>query len=141
RVRHADRGGLPYVGMLEDGVLDLDRADRPAGRDDHVVGAAAVPEVAVLVDAAQVLGRQPVAAAPELELAGHAGRAGLAFGVLHLHAHAWDGLAERAALDREIRGARVVDEAHADLGGAVHAAHRLAEGRLDELGGLAVDRL
>ena len=42
RVGHADRADLAHVGMLQDRVLDLDRAHRPAGRDDDVVGAAAV---------------------------------------------------------------------------------------------------
>ena len=58
RVGHADRRGLAHVGMLQQRVLDLDRAHRPAGGDDHVVGAAGVEEVAVRVDAAEVLGRR-----------------------------------------------------------------------------------
>ena len=54
-IGHADHGRFDDIGMLEHRVLDLDRAHRPAGGDDHVVGAAAVIEVAVLVD----LGRDP----------------------------------------------------------------------------------
>ena len=42
--------------------LDLERADPVAGRDDHVVGAALVPDVAVLVERGGVLGVEPVAA-------------------------------------------------------------------------------
>src|SRR5205809_1872085 len=61
RIGHADRADLAHVGMLQNGVLDLDRAHRPAGRDDDVVGAAAVEEVAVLVGAAEILGCDPAA--------------------------------------------------------------------------------
>src|SRR3954454_2493974 len=48
--------------MLDAGRLHLERADAVAGRDDHVVGAARVPEVAVLVALGRVLGVEPLAA-------------------------------------------------------------------------------
>src|SRR5579862_5358786 len=48
--------------MLEARRLDLERADAVAGGDDHVVGAALVPEVAVLVLPCGVLGVEPLAA-------------------------------------------------------------------------------
>src|SRR3546814_7215074 len=44
RIGNTDHGGLLHVRMLEQRCLDLDRAHRPAGGDDHVVGAAAVIE-------------------------------------------------------------------------------------------------
>src|SRR5436190_18908640 len=47
--------------MLEAGRLDLERPDPVAGRDDHVVRAARVPEVAVLVLLGGVLGVEPLA--------------------------------------------------------------------------------
>src|SRR3954471_3438434 len=48
--------------MLDAGRLDLERADPVTGRDDHVIGPAGVPEVAVLVALGRVLGVEPVAA-------------------------------------------------------------------------------
>ena len=75
-VGHADRAGLAHVGVLQHRVLDLDGAHGPAGGDDHVVGAAGMIEIAVLVDPAEVLGGKPGVAPPDLDLAGHAGRAG-----------------------------------------------------------------
>src|SRR5262249_26173917 len=44
-VRRGDDGSLLDGGMLEADGLDLERADPVAGRDDHVVGTADVPEV------------------------------------------------------------------------------------------------
>ncbi len=55
-------GGLDHAGMRDDRGLDLERADAVAGRDDHVVVASLVPDVAVLVLAGDVLGVEPVAA-------------------------------------------------------------------------------
>src|SRR5918994_4282292 len=48
--------------MLEAGGLHLERPDPVAGRDDDVVGASLVPDVAVLVEARRVLRVEPVAA-------------------------------------------------------------------------------
>ena len=48
-VGRRDDRGLAHRRMLEARRLDLERADPVAGRDDHVVGAADVPVVAVLV--------------------------------------------------------------------------------------------
>ncbi len=48
--------------MLEARRLDLERADPVPGRDDHVVGAALVPDVPVLVHAGGVLRVEPLAA-------------------------------------------------------------------------------
>ena len=138
RVGHTDHRGLERVGVHQDHVLDLDGAHGPARGNDHVVGAAAVIEVAVGVDAAQVLGRQPLAAAQHHQLAGDAGRAGLAVVALHLHLGARNGLAERAFLDREIGRAGVAGQHHADLGRAVHAADFQAEGGAHEVGGVVV---
>src|SRR4029453_632607 len=53
------RPGPPRV--LEQGALDLERPDPVAGRDDHVVGPARVPDVAVLFLAGGVLCVEPVA--------------------------------------------------------------------------------
>src|SRR5690606_10631260 len=120
---------------------DLDRAHGPAGGDDHIVGPAVMVEIAVLVGVAAVLGREPLAVAPDLDLTGDARRTGRAVGRLHLDATAGDGLAERAGLHRQVLGARIAREDHADLGRAVHAARRHAEGLLDEGLGGAVHRL
>ena len=48
--------------MLDARRLHLERPDPVAGRDDHVVGAAGVPDVAVLVGLGGVLGVEPLAA-------------------------------------------------------------------------------
>src|SRR5947209_9276573 len=48
--------------MLQTGRLDLERTDPVPGRDDHVVGPALVPVIAVLVGPGGVLGVEPVAA-------------------------------------------------------------------------------
>src|SRR4051794_8414391 len=48
--------------MLDAGGLHLERADAIAGGDDDVVGAAGVPDVAVLVLRRGVLGVEPLAA-------------------------------------------------------------------------------
>src|SRR3954469_20903107 len=61
-VGRRDSGRLLHGRVLEAGGLDLERADPVAGGDDHVVGAALVPDVAVLVEARRVLGVEPVAA-------------------------------------------------------------------------------
>ena len=61
-VGRGDRRRLLDRRVLEAGRLDLERPDPVAGRDDHVVGAALVPDVAVLVEARRVLGVEPVAA-------------------------------------------------------------------------------
>src|SRR5436190_15029956 len=47
--------------MLDTGRLDLERPDAVAGRDDHVVAAAGVPHVAVLVHESGVLAVEPLA--------------------------------------------------------------------------------
>ena len=47
--------------MLDEAVLDLGRADAVAGGLEHVVGAALVPEVAVVVARGDVAGAAPVA--------------------------------------------------------------------------------
>ncbi|KAG1242081.1 hypothetical protein G6F65_023193 [Rhizopus arrhizus] len=96
-----------------------------------------MPEVAVLIDATQILGGDPGVAAPELQFTRHAGRAGRTIGVLHLHPQAGHGLAQRPGFDREVRGARVVHQAHPDFRRAVHAADRASEGGLHEGGRFA----
>ena len=57
-----DGGRLGDGVVLEAGRLDLEGADPVAGGDDHVVGAARVPDVAVLVLGRGVLGVEPLAA-------------------------------------------------------------------------------
>src|SRR5690606_11675147 len=121
-VGHADGGGLCHVGVFQNGVFDLDGAHGPAGRDNHVIGTAAMPEVAVFIRASQVFGGHPFAAPPNLQFARHAGRAGGAAGILHLRAQARHRLAQRTRLDLEVQRAGVADQAHADFGSAVHAA-------------------
>ena len=55
--------------MAQQRLLDLARPDAVAGRGDHIVGATAVPEVAVLVAHTEIPGQQPVAG--ELVPGGH----------------------------------------------------------------------
>ena len=55
------RRGLGDRRVLEARGLDLERPDPVPGGDDHVVGAALVPDVAVLVEARRVLGVEPLA--------------------------------------------------------------------------------
>src|SRR6185436_21179393 len=55
-------GGLLYGRVLDARRLDLERADSVPGRDDHVVGAAGVPDVAVLVLHGRILRVEPLAA-------------------------------------------------------------------------------
>ena len=73
-VGHADHRGLAHLGMGEQRLLDLERAERPARRDDDVVRAAAVVDVALGVHPAAVLHEKPLALAPDGDLAGLAGR-------------------------------------------------------------------
>ena len=61
-VGRRDRRRLADRRVLEARRLDLERADPVAGGDDHVVGAAGVPDVAVLVHDRGVLRVEPVAA-------------------------------------------------------------------------------
>src|SRR6266540_6501808 len=61
-VRRGDRRRFAHPGMLEAHGLDLERADPVTGRDDHVVGAAFVPDVPVIVLASRVLRVEPLAA-------------------------------------------------------------------------------
>src|SRR5215470_8756110 len=137
RVGYADDRGLAHVRVLEQCALHFHRADRPARRDDHVVGAAAVVEVALRVGPAAILGGKPSVAPLHLYLARLVGSAARAVGTLHLHLHAGHRLAERARLHSKIERARVGGEDDADLGGAVHAAHWSTEGGLrEETGGL-----
>src|SRR3954451_25329790 len=61
-VGRGDGGCLLDGRVLEAGRLDLERADALAGGDDHVVDAAGVPDVAVLLLHRGVLRLDPVAA-------------------------------------------------------------------------------
>ena len=61
-VRLADDGDLAHAGMAREDVLDLERVDVLAARDDHVVDAAVEPEVAVLVEPPDVAGAVPAVA-------------------------------------------------------------------------------
>src|SRR5882672_11152096 len=97
-IRHADGRRLAHVGMLQDRVLDLDGAHRPTGRDDDVVGPAAVIEIAFLVRPPEILGRDPAVAPPDLELPRHAGWARLAGRIVDLDLAARHGLAQRSRL-------------------------------------------
>src|SRR5213075_2489776 len=60
-VGHADHAHHGDSRVLHQAFLDLARADPVAARGDDVVVAALEEDVAVLVDAAEVAGQQPVA--------------------------------------------------------------------------------
>ncbi|MFN8566072.1 MAG: hypothetical protein U0Z44_00830 [Kouleothrix sp.] len=55
-------GGLGYGWMLDQCALDLERADAVAGAEDHIIGAAHEPEIAVLIDDRPVAGNIPITA-------------------------------------------------------------------------------
>src|SRR6266566_4533338 len=61
RVRPADDTALQHVGVAQQGVLHLRSGDVVAGRDDHVVAAGDVPEVAVRIAPVRVTGDVPTA--------------------------------------------------------------------------------
>ena len=61
-VGRADDRDLAHAGMAREHVLDLERVDVLAARDDHVVEPAVEPEVAVLVEPADVAGVVPAVA-------------------------------------------------------------------------------
>ncbi len=61
RVGHADHGGHRDRGVAQQALLDLGGADAIAGRGDHVIGAALVPEIPSSIALAHVAGQQPVA--------------------------------------------------------------------------------
>jgi hypothetical protein len=133
-IRDSDHRGFPDVRVREQRILDLDRAHRPAGRDDGVVGASAVMKIAVRVDMSAVFDLEPARPAFHRDLPIDVGRADRYTGVVQ------DGdvpsgcrLAERARTDGVAGEAGVVDEDHPDLRAAVHAARCHPQGTLDEL--------
>src|SRR6516164_5886308 len=132
RIGNPNRRRLAYIRVFEHGVFDLDRAHRPAGRDDHIVRATRMVEVAVFVDTTEILSWKPRAAAPHFKFAEDAGWAWRASWALHLDPPPRDRLAKRAGLDDEVLGPWIIDQDHPDLRGAVHATHWRAEGRLSE---------
>ena len=69
-VRDPDDGALGDRGMLEEGALDLERADAIRGRDDHVVRAPHEPEVAVLVALRPIARQVPVVPEDRVGLVG-----------------------------------------------------------------------
>src|SRR3546814_103460 len=95
RIGHTYRGGFAHIRMFQDGVFDLDRAHGPARRNDHIIGAAGMVEIAVAVDAAQVFRGHPDATAPDFPFAGDARCAGLARYNLDLHNTPRHGLTTR----------------------------------------------
>ena len=156
-----DDGRFGHGGVLEQGRLDLERADQVAGRVDDVVVAAGEPEVAVGVELGPVAGDVPVVA--ELLLEGlfvvpvgpHARRpvelegdqADLAVGRVGLvldrvedgPGDAGEGLAHRARPDLHPRV--VADDDRAGLGLPVGVVEGLAEDLLGPDDGLGVERL
>src|SRR3954451_2509821 len=109
-VRRRDRRGLGDRRVLEAGGLDLERADPVARRDDHVVGPALVPDVAVLVLARGVLGVEPL---PAERLAARRLVVPVAEGIVRVRPRAQADLAALAAR----HGALVlVEDAHIPAG-------------------------
>src|SRR5215472_17064596 len=108
RIRHADGRGLAHRRMTQQRVLNLHRAHRPAGGDDHVIGTPGMEEIAVIVDPAAVLGRKPSAVPPDFDFADLSRRARAAIRPLHLHPDARYRFAECAWLRYEVIRAGVV---------------------------------
>src|SRR5688500_2884062 len=140
RIGDRDDGRLADIRMREQRLFDLERAHRPAGGDDDVVGASGVKEVAVRVNASAVLHAEPLTAPPDGNLAelagGHRPRA-----VDHRHLPPRRRLAARAATDLEALEHAIAGDDAAELRAAVHAARGNSEGPLDELPRLAIHRL
>ncbi|OBQ31652.1 MAG: hypothetical protein AN485_23500, partial [Anabaena sp. MDT14b] len=144
-------GGIGHRGMLDQAVLDLARADAVAGGLEHVVAAALVPEVAVLVANGHVACAAPVAGvfglrglvvvpvaqkenrvrlavhieAVHRHFAGRAGRAQLSRIVDDRHLVPWIPFAHAAGLGRPQAGA--VAHHVIDFGLAEHLVHRDAQ--------------
>src|SRR5690606_6219685 len=131
-IGYANDGRFLDIGVFEQGVFDFHRAHGPACRNNDVVCAPGMIEVAVFVDAAQVFGGHPFIAAHDFHFAHDVGRARPALGVLYFDDAARYGFAQRAVLDREVGGAGVGHQDHTDFGGAVHAADGGVEQGLDE---------
>ena len=157
-VRDPDDGALCDRGMLEEGALDLERADAIRGRDDHVVRAPHEPEVAVLValrpiarqvpvvpeDRVGLVGRLPVAgeegrrAADQREVALDSWRADLARVVDHGHVVARGRKAHGSRADGD--AGRVRDE-YGVLRLAVAVVHREPQRILESRDDLGIERL
>src|SRR5207245_5740909 len=97
-VRRRDDRGLADVRVAQERVLDLDRAHRPARRDDHVVGAALVVEVTLLVHPPAVLHEEPAVLASDGNLAHGAGWESIAAPVHNRRLQSGAGPEERALL-------------------------------------------
>src|SRR5690606_31139225 len=59
RIGDADHGGVLYLGMVQQGRLDLERRDVLAAASDDLLHPAAEIEIAVLVHAARIPGMEP----------------------------------------------------------------------------------
>ena len=141
RVGNPDDRDFAHFRMPEQGVLDLHRAHRPAGRDDDIVRPPRVEEPAVLVGAAKVLGRKPSVAPTDDDLSRGPGRGHHSARIADRHLDARHRLAEASRLHGKVGRARIAPEDHPDLRRPVHAASEPPERPFDELGRVGVDRL
>ena len=97
-------------------------------------------KIAIDVSVSKIFCGEPLSFAPHFDFARHVCRARLSGCVLYLNICTGDGLAQGAALDFKIFGARVADQNDTDFGCAIHAADAQAKGLFDKVFGGAVDR-
>src|SRR5581483_10785154 len=95
-IRYADDGCFPDILMLEQRILDLNRAHGPTGRDDHIVSPSGMIEVTILIGLSEILRGLPLVAPPEHQLADDTGLGHGAIRFLHLQFASGHGLTQRA---------------------------------------------
>ena len=132
-VRHADDGRLVYVGMLQQHVLDLHRAHCVPGRDDHVIGAAAVEVETIRILTAQILSREPFAPAHHHDLTRRSRRTGTALCIVNGQFDTRHRLTQRPGFDIKIFRAWIGHQDHTHFGGSVETTCRRPEGLPDPL--------
>ena len=136
-VGRADDGDLADAGMAREDVLDLERVDVLAARDDHVVESAVEPEVAVLVEPPDVAGVVPAVAdrlvvgVRTVPVAGERLVRGHVAEDLAVLAQPEPRVQRRAAGAARLRGLVLVDRVRVDLGRAVVVDEQARGERVD----------
>src|SRR5262249_19658556 len=104
---------------------------RPARRNDNIVRAAFVIEIALSVAVPTVLDIEPLALTLHGNVAALEGWQDPASAVDNGHLPAGGGLAEGGGFDSVARETREIDDQHADFRGPIHAARRHSKRLLD----------